>query len=264
MKLVGHPTNFSPLRWEILYESLSFRGETEAKNMTSNVNMLLVHGVCCDGSIWSDVIPLLQEAGHQVLAVQLPLISLADDVARTKSALASLSGPTLLVGHSYGGMVITGAGTDASNATGLVYIAANAPAEGETLLEINAQFPSAEVNQWTVPSYGEHTLSIHPDAFHRVFSQDIDLARSRALAAVQKPTNMDCLTQKAGPPAWQMLPSWYLVSEHDRCIHPDCERWMAQRAGCKTSTIASSHASLIAHAREVADLILTAAQESMK
>jgi pimeloyl-ACP methyl ester carboxylesterase len=237
---------------------------TEVKNMTSNVNILLVHGAFSDGSIWSDVIPLLQEVGHHVLAVQLSLISLSHDIARTKKALASLSGPTLLVGHSYGGIVITGAGTDVPNVTGLVYVAATVPAEGETLLEINARFPPAEVMQSGIPSYGENTLCINPDAFHRVFSEDIDPALSRVLAAVQKPTNMDCLTQKAGPPAWQKLPSWYLVSEHDRCINPDCERWMAQRAGCKISTIASSHASLIAHAREVADLILTAAQESMK
>src|SRR5689334_9860392 len=126
--------------------------------MTSNVNILLVHGVNCDGSIWSDVLLFLQEAGHHVLVVQLPLTSLSDDITRTKKALASLSGPTLLVGHSYGGMVITGAGTDVPNVTGLVYIAATVPAEGETLLEINARFPPAEVMQWTAPSYEENTL----------------------------------------------------------------------------------------------------------
>ena len=232
--------------------------------MTSNVNILLVHGAFCDGSIWSDVIPFLQEAGHHVLAVQLLLISLSDDIARTKKALASLSGPTLLVGHSYGGMVITGAGTDISNVTGLVYIAATVPAESETLFEINAQFPPAEAMQSGVPSYGENTICINPDAFHWAFSEDIDSVRSHVLAAVQKPITIDCFTEKSGPPAWQKLPSWYLISEQDRCINPDCERWMAQRAGSKISTIASSHASLIAHAREVADLILTAAQESMK
>lgn len=233
----------------------------EVKHMTSNVNILLVHGAFCDGSIWSDVIPFLQEAGHHVLAVQLSLISLSDDIARTKKALASLSGSTLLVGHSYGGMVITGAGTDVSNVTGLVYIAATVPAEGETLLEINAQFPPAESYQSGIPSYGENTIIINPDAFHWAFCEDIDPARSRVLAAVQKPTSIDCFTEKSGPPAWQKLPSWYLISEQDRCINPDCERWMAKRAGSKTSTIASSHASLIAHPREVADLVLTATQE---
>jgi hypothetical protein len=161
-------------------------------------------------------------------------------------------------------MVITGAGTDVPNVTGLVYIAGNVPAEGETLIDLNAKFPPVEVSQWTIPSYEENTAYIDPDAFHRVFGEDIDPARSRALAAVQKPTNMNCLTEKSGPPAWQQLPSWYLISEYDRCINPDCQRWMAQRSGSRTSTIASSHASLLAHPRKVADLILTAAQESAR
>lgn len=144
-------------------------------------------------------------------------------------------------------MVITGAGTDVPNVTGLVYIAGTVPAEGETLFEVNAQFPPAKSSQSGVPSYGENTVCINSDAFHWAFSEDIDPARSRVLAAVQKPININCFTEKSGPPAWQKLPSWYLISEHDRCINPNCERWMAQRAGSKTSTIASSHASLIAH-----------------
>ena len=229
-----------------------------------HANIVLVHGAFCDGSIYSDVMPFLQETGHHVLAVQLPLISLSDDIARTKSALASLSGPTLLVGHSYGGMVITGAGTDVPNAVGLVYIAGTVPDEGETLIDINARFLPAASSQSGISSYVENTVWINPDAFHWAFSEDIDPVRSRVLAAAQKPTNLHCFMEKAGPPAWKQLPSWYLLSEQDRCINPDCERWMAQRAGSTLSTIVSSHASLISHAREVADLILAAAQESTK
>ena len=232
--------------------------------MSSQVNILLVHGAFNDGSIWSDVIPLLQQAEHHVLAVQLSLLSLSDDIARTVKALAWLSGPTLLVGHSYGGMVITGAGTNAPDATGLVYIAGTVPDEGETLVEVNAHFPPAESSQSGIPSYMENTVCIHPDAFHWAFSEDIDPARSRVLGAVQKPTSFNCFMEKSGPPAWKKLPSWYLVSEYDRCINPDCERWMAQRAGATTRSIASSHASLIAHPQEVADFILSAAQESAK
>ena len=232
--------------------------------MSLRVNIVLVHGAFCDGSIWSDVIPLLQEADYHVVAVQLPLTSLSDDVATTKKALASLSGPTLLVAHSYGGMVITGAGTDAPNVTGLVYIAAPAPDEGETVIEINSKFSPAESWDKGVSSYLENTVCVDPDAFPWAFGADIDPMRTRALAAVQKPTNIDCLTEKSGPPAWQKLPSWYLVSENDRMVNPDCQRWVAQRAGSTTSSIASSHASLIAHPREVANLILAAAQASTK
>jgi pimeloyl-ACP methyl ester carboxylesterase len=228
--------------------------------MVSRVNIVLVHGAFCDGSIWVEVVPFLQEAGHHVVAVQLPLTSLVDDVATTKKTLASLSGPTLLVGYSYGGMVVTGAGTDAPHVTGLVYIAAFVPAEGETPMDHNNKFPPTASQNKVVPSYLENTIYIDPDSFPQVFAADVDPARARVLAAVQKPTGLGCLTEKSGPPAWQKLPSWYLVSENNKMINPDCERWMAQRAGSTISTIASSHASLIAHPREVAHLLLTAAQ----
>ena len=232
--------------------------------MSSQVNILLVHGAFSDGSIWSDVMPFLQAAGHHVLAIQLSLLSFSDDVARTKSALASLSGPTLLVGHSYGGMVITGAGTGAQNAIGLIYIAATVPDEGETGQEINGKFPPSEGLQALVPSYEENTVWINPDAFHRVFCADIDPLRASVLAAVQKPTSMDCVTEKVGPPAWEKLPSWYLISEQDKTVPPESQHWMTQRANCTTSTIASSHASLIAYPQKVADFILSAVQESAK
>jgi pimeloyl-ACP methyl ester carboxylesterase len=234
------------------------------RNMPSSANIVLVHGAFCDGSSWAGVIPFLQEAGHHVVAVQLPLTSLSADIATTKSALASLSGPTILAGHSYGGAVITGAGTDAPNVTGLVYIAAYVPAEGETLGDLNNKFPATEGQGKIGPSYLENALYIDPNAFPQVFAADVDPAQARVLAAVQKPTGLGCLTEKSGPPAWQKLPSWYLVSENDKTINPDGERWMAQRASSTTSSIASSHASPVAHPREVANLILVAAQAGTK
>ncbi|GCE28943.1 alpha/beta hydrolase [Dictyobacter alpinus] len=232
--------------------------------MSSNVNIVLVHGAFCDGSSWAGVIPLLQEAGHHVVAVQLPLVSLSSDIAVVKSATASLAGPTILAAHSYGGAVITGAGSDLANVTGLVYIAAYAPAEGETLGDLNQKFPPTEGQGKIGPSYLENALYIDPEAFPQVFAADVEPVQARVLAAVQRPTGLGCLTEKSGPPAWQKLPSWYLVSENDKTINPDAERWMAQRAGSTTSAIASSHASPVSHPREVADLILTAAQASAK
>ena len=233
-------------------------------DLASNVNIVLVHGAFCDGSSWGSVIPLLQEAGHTVLAVQLPLKGLSDDIATTRQALASLSGPTILAGHSYGGAVVTGAGTDAANVSGLVYIAAYVPAEGETLGDLNDRFPATEGQKHIGPSYLKDTVWIEPSVFPQVFAADVDPIQARIMATVQKPTGFGCLIEKTAQPAWQKLPSWYLVSENDATINPDAERWMAQRAGATTSSIASSHASPVSHPREVADVILAAAQAAIK
>ena len=237
------------------------QGET---NMAANVNIVLVHGAFCDGTSWGGVIPLLQEAGHTVLAVQLPLTGLSDDIATTRQALASLSGPIVLAGHSYGGAVVTGAGTDATNVTGLVYIAAYVPTEGETVGDLNDRFSATEGQKHIGPSYLKDTVWIDPAVFPQVFAADVDSTQARIMAAVQKPTGFGCLIEKTVRPAWQTLPSWYLVSENDQTINPDAERWMAQRAGATTSSIASSHASPVSHPREVADVILAAAQAATK
>ena len=227
--------------------------------MASNVNVVLVHGAFCDGSSWSGVIPLLQEAGHNVIAVQLPLTSLSDDIATTNSALASLSGPVILAGHSYGGAVVTGAG-NAANVAGLVYIAAYVPDEGENLQNLNDKFAGTEGQKHIGPAYLANTVWIDPQIFPQVFAADVEPTQARVMAAVQKPTGFGCLGEKSGVPAWKKVPSWYLVSNNDQTINPEAERWMAQRIKATASSIASSHASPVSHPREVADLILTAAQ----
>ena len=229
-------------------------------------NIVLVHGAFCDGSSWSSVIPLLQDAGdagHTVIAVQLPLNGLSNDVATTRSALASLSGPTILVGHSYGGAVVTGAG-NAPNVVGLVYVAAYVPAEGETLQDLNGRFAGTEGQQHIGPSYLENTVWIAPAVFPQVFAADVDPVQARIMATVQKPTGFGCLVEKSGPAAWQHLPSWYIVSENDKTINPEAERWMAQRINATTTALPSSHASPVSHPREVADVILTAVQAAAK
>jgi pimeloyl-ACP methyl ester carboxylesterase len=206
---------------------------------------------------------LLQQAGHQVLAVQIPLTSLADDINVTRQALASLSGPTVLVGHSYGGAVITGAG-NASNVVSLVYIAAHALAEGESAAEITARYPTTPGVKHFVPSYRQGFIWLDPPYFPQTFVADIALARARVLAVSQKPIKPSCFTDKEGPVAWEHLPSWYAVSTYDQTIDPNQERWMAKRIHATTSEIPSSHASPVSHPVDVAQIILAATQVGKK
>ena len=242
----------------------SHRDATFRPSAGAGINVLLVHGAWVDASSWMLVIPLLQAQGYNVLAVQNPLSSLADDVTVTRQALASLSGPTIVVGHSYGGAVITNAGTGAPNLHSLVYIAAVAPEVGESVMGIAAQFPTPPITAHVVPSYRQGYTWVDPAFFPQDFVQDIAVAQARALAVVQKPITPECFTAKSGPPAWKTVPSWYLVSGNDRAINVDSERFMAKRIGATTRQIASSHASPLSHPRDVFEIIVAAAQGAQK
>ena len=223
-------------------------------------NVLLVHGAWVDGSSWSRVIPILQQRGHTVVAVQLPLTSLAEDVAWTRHVLAErLQGPTVLAGHSYGGAVISGAATGVDNVIGLVFASAFAPDEGESLGGLGSLFPPPPGLAFTQPdSLG--FLWFDPAAIPTNFAPDIPLAEAQVLATTQKPIAARAFTDLAGPPAWKALPSWFLVSTQDRMINPDLERFMAARIGATTIEVRSSHASPASHPRRVAQLILAAAR----
>jgi pimeloyl-ACP methyl ester carboxylesterase len=223
-------------------------------------NVLLVHGAWVDGSSWSQVIAILQRRGYNVLAVQLPMTSLAEDVAWTRHVLAErLQGPTVLAGHSYGGAVISGAATGVENVVGLVFASAFAPDEGETLGGLGTLFPPPPGLAHTQPdSLG--FLWFDPSAVPTFFAQDIPVEQARVLAAVQKPIAARCFSDPAGPPAWKTLPSWFLVSTQDRMINPDLERFMADRIGAKTVEVRSSHASPASHPDLVARLIRAAAR----
>jgi pimeloyl-ACP methyl ester carboxylesterase len=223
-------------------------------------NVLLVHGAWVDGSSWSQVIAILQRRGHNVVAVQLPLTSLAEDVAWTRHVLAErLQGPTVLAGHSYGGAVISGAATGVKNVIGLVFASAFAPDEGENLGELGSKFPPPPGLAHTQPdSLG--FLWFDPAAIPANFAQDIPVSEARVLAAVQKPIAARSFTDRAGPPAWKTLPSWFLVSTEDRMINPDLERFMAARIGATTVEVRSSHASPASHPQLVAKLIQAAAK----
>ena len=224
----------------------------------AGINILLVHGAFVDASSWNKVIPLLQSRGYNVLAVQNPNTSLQDDITTTSQALASLSGPTILVGHSYGGFVISNVA--ASNVIGLVYASAYAPDAGETVQSINAQFPATPVGKDLTLAYRSGFIWINPAAFPQDFVQDVGNAEGRALAATEKPLAPACFGAPSGTPTWKTVPSWFLVSKNDRVINPDAERFMAKRMGAHTQEVASSHASPVSHPEVVFDLIVAASQ----
>jgi len=232
--------------------------------VTNATNIVLVHGFWADGSSWSKVIPVLRNAGHQVVAVQLPLHSVADDVATVKRALEQLKGPIILVGHSYGGFVITNAAYNNSNVTGLVYIAALAPDEGETGNDYVKTWPKEfiETGVGSVKPDSGGFLFIAQDKFHELFAQDVDGAEADIMAAIQKPPNQSMFAEKSGPPAWKQLPAWFQVSENDRVIYPGAERNFAERMNATTLSLNSSHASLVSHPDEIAQLILNATKGS--
>jgi pimeloyl-ACP methyl ester carboxylesterase len=240
-------------------QAQSSNNTSKGSEVLSLPNVVLVHGAWADGSSWSKVIPLLQEKGYNVTAVQIPLTSLADDVAVTGRILSMQKGPTILVGHSYGGVVITVAGANASNVVGLVYISAYAPDAGEVLGELNGRMtPAPGPANLRPDAFG--FLWIDPKAFPESFAQDVDPVQARIMAAVQKPLSASIFSEKVTQAAWRLLPSWYLVSENDRMINPDLERFMAKRIGAKkVVSIPASHASLVSHPVEVAQLIMDAA-----
>jgi pimeloyl-ACP methyl ester carboxylesterase len=238
----------------------------EVQGMATNAtNIVLVHGFWADGSSWSKEIPILKNAGHQVIAVQLPLHSLADDVATTKRAVEQLGGPTILVGHSYGGFVITNAAYNNPNVIGLVYIAALAPDEGESLNDYVKTWPKDFLKTLdnVKPDSGGF-LFISQEKFSESFAQDVDGTEADIMAVVQKLPNQSIFAEKSGLPAWKQLPAWFQVSENDRIIYPDAERNFAERMNATTLSLNSSHASLVSHPDEIAELILNATKVSTK
>jgi pimeloyl-ACP methyl ester carboxylesterase len=229
--------------------------------MQARPTIVLVHGAFADASSWSKVIQLLQAARHPVVAVQLELASLVDDIAITRGVLAAQGGPTVLAGHSYGGMVITGAGVGLPHVISLIYVAAFAPDLGESVSDAVAGFPTAPGNAHFIPDYRTGFLRVDPAAYPQVFMQDVHPVEARALAATQKPAAVAAFGANSGAPAWRMLPSWYLVAEDDRMINPDAERSMAERIGATTITVqGASHAVMLSHPGEVADAIREAAR----
>jgi pimeloyl-ACP methyl ester carboxylesterase len=227
--------------------------------VNSRPNIVLIHGAWADGSSWSAVIERLQGEGFQVRAPQFPLTSLADDVARLRQVLEFQDGPTIVVGHSYGGQIVTALGADAPNVVGLVYIAAFGLDEGESLGALLSQGPvTPALAHLFTDSRGYGWLS--EDDFVSHFAGDVDPQRARVLYAVQQALASSAFTDVMGAPAWKSQPTWYLVAQNDEAIPPDAERQFAARMGATTVEIPSGHVAMVSHPQEVAQLIEKAAE----
>jgi len=226
--------------------------------MNGRPSIVLVHGAGTDGSCWSGVIERLQADGFQVRAPQFPLSSLADDVERLRQVLELQDGPTLVVGHSYGGQIITSLGSEAPNVVGLVYVAAFGLDKGESLGALISQGPvMPALAHLLTDAHGFNWLS--EDDFVNHFAADVDPTRARVLYAVQQPLSTSVLGDVMGAPAWKASPSWYLVAQNDETLPPDAQRQFAARMGAITVEIPSSHVPMVSHPNEVADLIENAA-----
>jgi pimeloyl-ACP methyl ester carboxylesterase len=218
-------------------------------------NIVLLHGLFADGSCWSDVIRSLQAAGLQATAVQNPLTSLDDAVAETRRVLAEQDGPTVLVGHSFSGVLVSEVGID-PKVTSLVYVAARAPDAGEDFAALAKRFPTPPATAGII--YDGDVGRLSEDAFLRDFAGDLPREKARTLYAVQQPFHKALTSARTTQAAWRFKPSFYAVSTEDRTINPDLERFMAKRMKAQTIEIRSSHLSLISHPMEISDLIIKA------
>ena len=221
--------------------------------------IVLVHGAFADGSAWSKVIPILQRDGYDVIAVQNPLTSFADDVATTRRAIEMQKGPVIAVGHSYGGPVITEAAAGNPNVKALVYVAAFAPAVGETIGEANAKFAPSALGSALVPDSAGF-LYIDRAKFREVFAADASEADVRIIAATQKPAHNSLFAAPITRAAYDTVPSWYIVTTEDKAINPDLMRAHAKRIGAKITEVKASHVPFWTQPKAVARVIEEAAK----
>jgi len=226
--------------------------------MNNKPNIVLVHGAWGDGSSWHKVITNLEKTGHNVFATQLPLTCLDDDVETTRRLAEAQKGPVILVGHSYGGAVITEAANKIPNVAGLVYTAAYAPDAGENLAEMPRHAePMAMTAAMHADNYGR--LWISKEKFAENFCQDVDKTEANIMAAVQKPISTQCFENRLNNAGWKKYPSWYQISQNDRMLSPALQRFMAERIKPqKTISLPTSHASMISYPTEISNLIVQA------
>jgi pimeloyl-ACP methyl ester carboxylesterase len=229
---------------------------SRAEALPTARNIVFVHGLFADGSCWSEVINRLQPLGLNVTSVQNPLTTLPEAVAEAERVLARQDGPTVFVGYSFSGMIVTEAGSN-PKVSALVYVAARAPDAGEDYTALAKKFPTPPASAGIVFDGDEGRLT--EEAFLRDFAGDLPEAKAKALYAVQQPFHKALLLGRTTRTAWRSKPSFYAVSTEDRTINPDLERFMAKRMGATTIEVSASHLSLISHPQEIADLILKAA-----
>ncbi|KRQ04325.1 pimeloyl-ACP methyl ester carboxylesterase [Bradyrhizobium sp. USDA 4503] len=238
---------------------VSTRGMAATTPPVKARNVVLVHGLFADGSCWSEVIPRLQAAGLNVTSVQNPLTTLPEAVASAQRVLDRQDGPTVLVGHSFSGMIVTEAGVH-PNVSALVYVAARAPDADEDYSALAKTYPTPPASAGIVFDGDEGRLG--EEAFLRDFAGDLPEAKAKVLYAVQQPFQKQLLAGKTSHAAWRSKPSYYAVSTEDRTINPDLERFMAKRMGATTIEVKASHLALISQPDAIARLILDAARQS--
>ncbi|WP_231966743.1 alpha/beta fold hydrolase [Terriglobus roseus] len=222
-------------------------------------NVLLVHGAWADGSSWSKVIPSLEAKGLHVVCVQIPLTSFADDVSATQRAIALEDGPVLLVGHSYGGAVVTEAGNDPKVA-GIVYVAAVAPDKGESAFGLITSVPTPVGTELRPDKSG--FIKLTPKGIAEDLAQDLSAKEISVLTATQVPTSVGAMKGEITTPAWKSKASWYIIAANDRTISPQLEAAEAKKIGAATTTVASSHVVMLAQPSQVANVILDAASKA--
>jgi len=226
--------------------------------------IVLVHGAFADASGWSGVIERLQRRGYEVIAPANPLRDLSDDADYISSVLTTIPGPIVLVGHSYGGAVITNAAVGHPNVKALVYIAAFELDQGETVFGIVGAFPGSQLPQnilpRPLPGGAGVDAYVNPAAFRAVFAADVPAKTAAVMAASQRPSTLATGEEPSGPPAWATIPSWYLIAGNDQVIPPAAQRFMAARAHAHTRMVSSSHVAMISHPDSATAVILDAAR----
>jgi pimeloyl-ACP methyl ester carboxylesterase len=263
LKVMSLARGVSQFFWAVLL--LTTCGVLSAQNRENRVrNIVLVHGAWADGSGWKGVFDILAKDGYTVSIVQEPETAFKEDVAATKRILAQQDGPCILVGHSYGGAVITEAGMDPS-VVGLVYIAAHVPDAGEKESDDGKRFPSDLAKSGAIKQTFDGFTYIDPAKFHELFAADLSDDQAAFMARSQVLNFADNFSATIATAAWRTKPSWMLVAGSDRTINPDLERWYAKRANSQIVEVAgASHAVYVSHPKEVADIIESAARAVSK
>jgi pimeloyl-ACP methyl ester carboxylesterase len=235
----------------------------QAASTSGTPTIVLVHGGFADGSCWNGVIERLQGAGLTTLAPANPQRGVVHDSTYVSNVVQTIAGPVLLVGHSYGGLVITNVGAQVDNAIGLVYVAGMAPDEGEAMLDVAADYPKTLILDALRPasvaaSEADADFIIDPAQYRAAFAADLPEEQTRVLAATQRPFVGSALATPSGPAAWKTLPAWYAVATADQAIHPDQERFYAKRMGATTIEVAGSHSIMVSQPATIAELIRAA------